>query len=386
MLEIKYQAKNVPINQCFEYLSGNTGLTVRTIHNSKGKNYDCTVLSSSLMDSTSLGYIDSKTILPNGKQLKLFKDKEGIVVSRNGYAGTMSYLKPGLYTLTDHAYILYKSVELKYDIDLNWFILEYQNDIRKRFLTTQSGNQTFTITKFMKQFKIDIPTIEFQKELSQKYRIIEKEMQAIKEQKDKIIEFNLENITGYKMIDVPLFSIFEPHQGNAIFTKKNINNNGWKGNIPVISSNTDNNGILDYVDIKYVKEKDYVKTPCLTWSVDGYAGKLFARNIEPDPIGFVANNHCGILHPIIDIKNIYFPYLVYNLQPQFFKNAKNDANKKLGNNQMTDIIVSIPVTDSGDYDLNAQIEIANKYQSVEKLKEQLLSKIDELLNIEIDFM
>lgn len=52
---------------------------------------------------------------------------------------------------------------------------------------------------------------------------------------------------------------------------------------------------------------------------------------------------------------------------------------------MNDIIVSIPVTDSGDYDLNAQIEIANKYQLVEKLKSQLLSKIDELLNIEIDF-
>lgn len=102
-------------------------------------------------------------------------------------------------------------------------------------------------------------------------------------------------------------------------------------------------------------------------------------------VGFVANNHCGILNPIIDIKNIYFPYLVYNLQPQFFKNAKNDANKKLENNQMNDIIVSIPVTDSGDYDLNAQIEIANKYQLVEKLKSQLLSKIDELLNIEIDF-
>lgn len=238
----------------------------------------------------------------------------------------------------------------------------------------------------MKLFKIDIPTIEFQKELSQKYRIIEKEMQAIKKQKEKIIEFNLENITGYKIIDVPLFSMFKPHQGNAIFTKKNINNNGWKGNIPVISSNTDNNGILDYVDIKYVKEKDYVKTPYLTWSVDGYAGKLFARNIEPDPIGFVANNHCEILNPIIDIKNIYFPYLVYNLQPQFFKNAKNDANKKLGNNQMNDIIISIPVTDSGDYDLNAQIEIANKYQSVEKMKSQLLSKIDELLSIEIDFM
>ena len=174
MLEIIYQAKSVPINNCFDYLSGNTGLTVRTIHNSKGNNYDCTVLSSSLTDETSLGYIDSRFVLPNGKKLKLFKDKEGIVISRNGYAGTMSYISPGLYTLTDHAYILYVIDQCRYEIDLNWFILEYQNEIRKKFLTTQSGNQTFTITKFMKEFKIDIPTIEFQKDLTQKYRIIEK--------------------------------------------------------------------------------------------------------------------------------------------------------------------------------------------------------------------
>ena len=52
--------------------------------------------------------------------------------------------------------------------------------------------------------------------------------------------------------------------------------------------------------------------PCLTWSIDGYAGKLFARNMEENPIGFVANNHCGILYPLVDTKKLYFPYLIYS--------------------------------------------------------------------------
>lgn len=385
MLEIAYQAQNVPIKKCFDYMSGNTGLTVRTIHNSKDQEYDCIVLSSSLMDETSLGYVDSKMTLPNGKKLKLFINKEGIVISRNGYAGTMSYISPGLYTLTDHAYILYVIENCEYEIDLNWFIMEYQKEIRKKYLTTQSGNQTFTITKFMKEFKFDIPTIEFQKELTKRYQIVEKMLLQLKNQKYKIENYYLEDIFGYKMKEVPLFEIFKPHQGNAIYTKKNINNNGWKGDIPVISSNTDNNGILDYINLNYVKEKDYITYPCLTWSVDGYAGKLFARNVETNPCGFVANNHCGVLTPIVDISNLYFPYLIHSLQPQFFKKAKNAANKKLGNNQMKEIKISIPVDDNDDFDLNSQIEIANKYQTIEKLKEKLLKKIDELMSVEIEF-
>lgn len=166
---IKYQAKNVKISDCFSYVSGNQGLSVRAIHNNKGKEDDCIVLSSSLMDQTSLGYVSQNMILPNGKKLKIFKDKEGIVISRNGHAGTMSYLKPGVYTLTDHAYIFYIKDECKYKIDLNWFICEYQNIIKDKYQTTKVGNQTWSITECFKNFKFDIPDYEIQKVIAQKY-------------------------------------------------------------------------------------------------------------------------------------------------------------------------------------------------------------------------
>ena len=220
MLKINYQVQKAKANECFNYLSGNTSLTVRTIHNSKSIKNDCVVLSSSLQDETSLGYIDSKTKLPNGKNLKLFRGKEGIVISRNGYAGTMSYLTPGLYTLTDHAYILYKRDDCKYDIDLNWFILSCQKQIRDKFLTTKAGNQTFVITEFMKEFVFDIPKIEIQKAMAEKYELINKQKQLLIAQKRKIEEFSLEEITGYKIKKKKLFEIFKPRQGNAIFTKK----------------------------------------------------------------------------------------------------------------------------------------------------------------------
>lgn len=197
---------------------------------------------------------------------------------------------------------------------------------------------------------------------------------------------SIDKLNKYTIKEYPLFKIFKPRQGNAIYTKKNINNNKWKGNIPVISSNTDNNGILDYIDLKYVKENDYIKVPCLTWSVDGYAGKLFVRNTEDNPIGFVANNHCGILYPIIDVQKLYLPYITIVLQAQFYNKVKNSANQKLGNNQMVDITIPLPLDDKGDIDLDVQIEIANKHRVAEKLKAELLKKTKELVDTEINFM
>lgn len=137
---IKYQAKGVKISDCFDYLSGNQGLSVRAIHNSKSDSDDCAVLSSSILDDTSMGYVPQTMKLPNGKGLKLFKDKEGIVISRNGNAGTMSYLEPGIYTLTDHAYIIYLKDNCKYKINLKWFIWAFQSTIKEKYQTTKSGN------------------------------------------------------------------------------------------------------------------------------------------------------------------------------------------------------------------------------------------------------
>ena len=168
-IDIEFQAKNIPLSECFTYLSGNQGLSVRAIHNNKGENDDCIVLSSSLLNETALGYVSQDMVLPNGKKLKLFKDKEGIVISRNGYAGTMSYLKPGIYTLTDHAYILYLKPDCKYKIDLNWFISTYQNELRDKYQTTKSGNQTWSITECFKNFKFDIPSEHSQKLISDKF-------------------------------------------------------------------------------------------------------------------------------------------------------------------------------------------------------------------------
>lgn len=170
--------------------------------------------------------------------------------------------------------------------------------------------------------------------------------------------------------------VLEPHQGNAIYTKKAVISNGWEGDIPVISSDTNNEGVLCYISRKYVVDKDYIDYPCITWTVDGQAGTLTARYIP-----FVPNNHCGYLTPIIE--GLCLEYLVLAMQPQFYKCAKNSSNKKVGNNQIEKLFVKIPVDAEGNPDFEEQKKLADVYANINCSKEHLLEKVSELKDISV---
>lgn len=173
-----------------------------------------------------------------------------------------------------------------------------------------------------------------------------------------------------------LKDIFEPHQGNAIYTKKAIVSNGWEGSVPVISSDTSNNGVLCYISKEYVREKDYIDYPCITWTVDGQAGTLKTR-FTP----FVPNNHCGYLIP--KREDLYLPYLEIVMQPLFYQRAKNSSNKKVGNNQIENLLIRIPVNEQGRPDVDAQKRIADRFFLIEDQKQVLLGKIKELEKIAV---
>lgn len=165
-----YQVKDMPISKILDCYSGNTGLTEEEIyHNilSDGERYE--VLSSSTADDTRLGKIPICRI--NGKQLDVFEDKEGILVIRNGKAGTTYFLEKGKYTITDHAYILSLRKDCEYKISLKWLMNHY----RQVFLeyTSSSANATWNKTGFFNNVRVDIPFYEEQIELAKKYDCLE---------------------------------------------------------------------------------------------------------------------------------------------------------------------------------------------------------------------
>lgn len=220
------------------------------------------------------------------------------------------------------------------------------------------------------------------------------EIRSIKEEIDKVMnEINdlrsftvaTDETTNFK--NEKLTSLFKIGQGNAFYTKKRIIENKWKGDVPVYSSNTKNNGLLIKIDEKEIKREDKYYKYCLTWAIDGDAGAIFVRNPEnkdnkrEKEFLFIINNHCGILIPK-KIK-IDLEYIKIVLQPMFYQKRKCYNNKKLGTNQIIDMEIPIPIKEDGSYDLNKQREIAEKYKKLESIKNSMITRFKELNSVEV---
>jgi hypothetical protein len=128
----------------------------------------------------------------NGKPLKVFEDKEGILVVRNGKAGTTVYLSKGKYTITDHAYILHLKKEYEGKVSLKWLTLQY----RKMFTeySSSSANGTWNMTGFFDKARIDIPDYGEQLEIVRRYNALEelgRKVRPISSEIDELFEKQL---------------------------------------------------------------------------------------------------------------------------------------------------------------------------------------------------
>ena len=158
---------STPVTSVFNCMSGNSGLTEEFIYAklaTKGTLYQ--VLSSSTIGLTRLGFIPMCT-LDNGRVLRVFKGKHGILIARNGKAGQMTYLKPGNYTINDHAYILSLRDDFKKATGiptpdderrfLLWFICAFQSKVYE--FASKTDNATWNKSDFLKM-SIGIPKAE----------------------------------------------------------------------------------------------------------------------------------------------------------------------------------------------------------------------------------
>jgi restriction endonuclease S subunit len=162
----EYQATEVPISKAIECMSGNSGLTEEFIYSTtqiQGQRYK--VLSSATDENTMMGEVP-KCML-KGKTLKVFEDKEGLLVTRNGKAGETVFLEAGKYTINDHAYILYKKRNYPYNINLKWLAIQYKSDILS--YSSASDNGTWNKTGFFNNTIIDIPELSEQLKIVQLY-------------------------------------------------------------------------------------------------------------------------------------------------------------------------------------------------------------------------
>jgi hypothetical protein len=191
-------------------------------------------------------------------------------------------------------------------------------------------------------------------------------------------------------VEEPLSDLFTIGQGDAYYTKKIILGNKWLGDIPVYSSNTKQDGLMISINENQIKPKDKYYSPCLTWAIDGDAGTIFVRNeknilnLKEKKYLFTINNHCGILIP--KKKNIDLHYIKVILEPLFKSKARSYDNKKVGNNQIEDIIIKMPINEKEEYDLKKQKEIADKYEQLELVRKEIKKYVDDILKVNVDLL
>ena len=181
---------------------------------------------------------------------------------------------------------------------------------------------------------------------------------------------------NYKYSYFPLTDILEPIKGLSKYTKKYGNLHG--GPYPVYSASSKK--ALTYIDT-FDYDGKY-----MTWSTNGFAGTILVLDGK-----FSINGDRGVLIPKDDRTDIDLDYMKFTLEPLFRDLAKGrkgdngeDEFTKLYPSMLKDIMVPIPVDEHGSIDLYAQKEIATKYLAIEQSKDEVILKLDALIQQKIE--
>lgn len=215
-------------------------------------------------------------------------------------------------------------------------------------------------------------SVEYQKDEVYKYQMLSEFKNKINQNKSKITNNNLD-IKGFeKTKKYKISDLFTIEKGLSKYTNKYFVKN--KGNFPVYSSQTFNEGI-----IANINTYDY-DCNCITWTTDGvYAGTVFLRNGK-----FSMTTHCGALmlkkefEGIIDLEYIYA--VLFNKLKQF---ANGEQNKRVTVNIIKNIYVDIPLDKNNKIDIDKQKEYSKTFNKFKLAKKEVISRLDKLLEINI---
>ena len=308
-------------------------------------------------------------------------DGEYLTWSTDGYAGIPFYRK-GKFSCTDHCGILKPLKNFPYE-QISFEYLQTQLNFKN--LRLGYGNQRVKVNQVKNaNIKIKIPILkdgtfdlEKQKELAKLYKDVEKNKQVLLDKAEKLkkLKIVVEEKKAQQYAEIKFNDMFSLSRGKIISKPYIL---GHSGEYPVYSTQQ---GVYGYIDT-YMKEGQF-----LLWNTDGLAGYIKKTDGK-----FSFTNIVGIMIPTqeIDMTNISLDYLKWYLEPIFRKHRKgrmgiNGKNEytKLNSTMITqlDISIPIPVNEDGSFNLDRQKELAQKYASIETIKDEICKQIKTLTNI-----
>jgi type I restriction enzyme M protein len=158
--------------------------------------------------------------------------------------------------------------------------------------------------------------------------------------------------------------------------------NKAKGTIPVYSGSKDKGSAIGYVsdEIKKItlKAKKF-NGKFLTVNANGSVGKVFLRDEE-----FYLHDDVNSIK-ILDA-NILYEYILFELQNCIDILGYSWSRKLYKQELKQEVSVNIPVKENGEFDLEKQKEIAEKYQKILEIKNKMQADYKNVINAKIQII
>ena len=300
-----------------------------------------------------------------------------LIVVNDGAAGKTYLINDEKYVIGKHATGLTIKEEYINQIDIRYLQYIAEPIFVNKNKTEGRGNlpkaeilNTYVPIPTTESGEIDFKT---QKAIADNIDLIDEKRNVLEESKHKLsnIYIRLEMLNDLPIKEISLNEYFDLKRGKVI-SKQFMNMN--KGDYPVYSTQS---GVFGYIN-SFMENGKY-----LLWNTDGLAGYI---KITSGPFSYT--NIVGIMIPKKNINKISLEYLKYYLEPIFRLNKKgregiNGKNEytKLNSTMIKnlDIKIPIPIDAKGEFDLDIQNAIANKYCMIEEVKNNVINKIDRVL-------
>jgi len=292
--------------------------------------------------------------------------------NREGSVGYVFYHKTKFST-NDHQRPLILKDDYKQSLDY-----DYLRIVLEQLLLSQgfAWSKTASKEKVM-EMSIDIPMneenqidFETQKDIVKRHSRISLTKKVLKSYLEKLSKAIVQISSDYSYKTLYLSdSIFKLSIGKRILKKDIV-----KEGIPVYSANP--NSIFGYVNKSNLSNFD---EDSIIWGIDG----IFDFGYIPNNVCFATTDHCGRIQ--IKNNNILPEFVYYQLREARNTYGFNRVYRASLNNILT-VSVNIPINKStGEYDVEAQKILLDKYKRIETIRTTLIDSIGKIVDCPIDY-
>lgn len=236
--------------------------------------------------------------------------------------------------------------------------------------------------KDLMKHKISIPVREDNSIDIDAIRMFSMSLSNIKEQRNKILE-KLDRINAVSVLipeskgivwkDLTLNELFQSiSRGKSKYTKTYCKEH--HGDYPVYSANNNE-------PLAYKNDYDY-DGRCLTISINGIAGVTTIIDgkfsTTADRVVCVPKENVSIDY----IKHIAEPFLRDKSKGRVGDKGKNEFTK-LTPDMIKKVKIPMPLNEDGTYNIGIQTEYADKYDLIDRIKEDITTKVKNLLDVAV---